>query len=93
MSVLISQFIPPPYPVGVYTFSLYLCVSVSALQMYIWLACRVAWVPCGGEGLTPPSSPPFLQSPVPMAAAHGVILTFWTELWQFREETDLRDLS
>ena len=38
MSIPISQFIPPPnspppaFPLGVHTFVLYICVSISALQ-------------------------------------------------------------
>ena len=34
MSIPISQFIPPPplSPLGVHTFVLYVCVSISALQ-------------------------------------------------------------
>ena len=70
MSVPISQFIPPPYPLGVHTFILYLSVCFCFANVHL-VPCRVAWVPCGGEGLTPCSSPPFLQSPVPMAAAQG----------------------
>ena len=34
MSILISQFVPPPLPPrGVHTCVLYICVSTSALQM------------------------------------------------------------
>ena len=32
-SILISQSIPPPSPLGVHTFVLYICVSISALQI------------------------------------------------------------
>ena len=36
MSVPISQFIPPSFsPLGVHTFVLYVCVSISALMQYI----------------------------------------------------------
>ena len=31
MSIPISQFIPAPFPLGIHTFVLYVCVSVSAL--------------------------------------------------------------
>ena len=45
MSIPISQFIPPPLsPLGVHTFVLYICVSISALQtgssahsFFIWI--------------------------------------------------------
>ena len=33
MSIPISQFIPPHFPLGIRTFVLYICVSISALQI------------------------------------------------------------
>ena len=33
MSILISQFIPLPFPLGIHTFALYLYVSISSLQL------------------------------------------------------------
>ena len=34
MSIPISQFIPrPPFPLGIHTFVLYVCVSISAFQV------------------------------------------------------------
>ena len=33
MSIPISQFIPPPFSLGIHTFVLYFCVSISALQI------------------------------------------------------------
>ena len=32
MSIPVSQFIPPDFPLGIHTFVLYACVSISALQ-------------------------------------------------------------
>ena len=33
MSIPISQFLQSPFPLGIQTFVLYICVSISALQM------------------------------------------------------------
>ena len=39
MSIPISQLIPPPYPLGIHMFILYVCVSISALQisLSVWI--------------------------------------------------------
>ena len=56
MSIPISQFIPPPFLLGVHTFALYICVSLSALQIrssistffrfYIYMFNMICFSPC-----------------------------------------------
>ena len=45
MSVPVSEFLPPPpFPIGVHTFVLYHCVSISALHILLLLLSRFSHV-------------------------------------------------
>ena len=89
MSVPISQFIPPPSPLGVHTFILYLSVCFCFANVHL------AAMQSGLSALQWGRAHPFFLTSLPsVSSAHGCSTRalFWPP-GPSSDETDLRDLS